>query len=355
MKQLLKLFIIIVSICFITSCNHNNTATAETTIMLDSTSNIQIVAPDSIRQTTIDSAMSNYINKNNRYLLDTISYTDITSQLENEAYELKKKLTKVLPKISLTTGKGKNKYTRNYYIVEGDIRMDDLELLEYCKKRLKQINLWEQKNNQKSNDAYNKLTVATNRNGTALIWTPGTIIKYYINRNSFTSQNGYNMAVNAMAVATKDWAKACNIKFQYLSKLDNQDIDLEEYPENLLFAVQEVNFPEEFAAQAFFPHDQKYKRMLLLNSIFFTTDFSRAGILRHEIGHILGFRHEHIWSKDKSCAGEDIIQQAMGAIQVTSYDPYSVMHYPCSLNLNNNKLPLTQFDVKGASLVYPFK
>ncbi|EJL64931.1 M57 family metalloprotease [Flavobacterium sp. CF136] len=349
MKQLIKLFVITLSAGCIISCKDNNKA--EKAIVLDSTSNIQVVAPDSIKQMTIDSAISNYMQKKDRYLLDTISYSNMTSQLENEAHQLKKKLIKVLPKISLTTGKGQNKLIRNYYIIEGDIRIDDYELKQYCYKRLNQKHV----PRQKSNNNYDKLTLASDRNGKASIWSPGTIIKYYINRNSFSTQVAYNMAVSAMADATKNWSNVCNIKFQYLPQLDNQDIDLEEYPEKLLFVVQQVNSSEPFAAQAFFPHDPKYNRMLLLNSIFFTTDFSRTGILRHEIGHILGFRHEHIWSKDRSCAGEDIIQKAMGAIKATIYDPYSVMHYPCGLNTNNNQLQLTPFDIKGALLVYPFK
>ena len=347
-KQLLRIFGIMLACC-IASCKDTKPIEAEKAIVLDSTSNIKIVAPDNIDQAKLESAILNYWEKNDNYILDTISYVNINSQLDYKAHQLQRKLIPILPKITLTTGKNENKITRNYYIIEGDIRMDDYQLLQYCYKRLNQKPEQLQESNKSG-----KLTVGTDLSGGASLWRPGTIIKYYVNRRSFSTKASYDMVITAMSNATKDWAKICNIKFQYLPQLDNRDIDLETYPENSLFVVQQVNVPEEFAAQAFFPHDPKYNRMLLLNSSFFTTHFSVIGILRHEIGHILGFRHEHIWLKDGSCPGEDIIIDAMGATQLTEYDPYSVMHYPCSLNENNTKLLLTQFDIKGASLVYPF-
>jgi len=72
------------------------------------------------------------------------------------------------------------------------------------------------------------------------------------------------------------------------------------------------------------------------------------------LGHILGARHEHIWSSDAACAGEKIVQDGLGAIPTTVYDPYSVMHYPCGPNQNNRNLELTQFDIQGIKNEYPF-
>ncbi len=59
-----------------------------------------------------------------------------------------------------------------------------------------------------------------------------------------------------------------------------------------------------FFASSFFPHDPRSARELLIDDTAFTTTSGGRdlqGILRHETGHTLGFRHEHIWI---DCTGE---------------------------------------------------
>lgn len=348
-KFTFKLLILILPI-FSVSCKQAEASEEENTIVLDSSNNIELTMPDSLNEKAITSSMKNYLEENDRYMLDTISYASINKlNLDKKARMLYKKLIEVLPKLSLTTGKGENKITRNYYIIEGDIRVDKDELLLYCYKRLRQSD--KSLEIRKST----KLTVATDLNGIASVWNPGTVLKYTVNRSSFATKDSYDTAVKSMALATKDWSKICNIKFLYVPQLDNQEIDLEEYPENYLFIVRQINSNEGFIAQAFFPHYPKYNRFVFLDPSFFTSDYDKVGVLRHELGHVLGWRHEHIWSEDSSCSGENVIEEFMGARQLTNYDPYSVMHYPCGLNANNKTLKLTPFDIEGASRVYPFK
>lgn len=323
------------------------------TITVDSVRNVELTIPDTVTDVNVEDAkasISDYFDNIDRFYLDTVATLSPTSiALKAKAQSLRQQLLKILPKISITTGIGENRFTRDYYIVEGDIKLDRDELLLYCKKRLQIIdtNIRERRDSR-------KLTVATDFNGQPSIWPRGSVIKYTIMRSSFSSKSAYDSVVNSMNEATNDWMKACNIKFQYLNNLDNQSVDVETFPEPIFFVVRQINANGAFIAQSFFPNDPVYERMLYIDNSFFTSSFSKKGVLRHELGHILGFRHEHIWSQDASCGGEEVIEQELGAKPVTNYDPYSVMHYPCGLNKDNRILNLTDFDRSGALKIYPF-
>ena len=73
-----------------------------------------------------------------------------------------------------------------------------------------------------------------------------------------------------------------------------------------------------------------------------------TGILRHELGHTLGFRHEHTRPEAGTCF-EDNNWRAL-----TTYDSASVMHYPQCNGTGDWTLTLTTRDAQGAASVYPF-
>lgn len=336
------------------SCKYesNNSNENMTSIEIDSNKYISMIYPDSIFsyeiKDMISNTMDNFANID-RFFIDTVSTLSPKSlALDGKARDLQKKLMLTLPKISLTNKQGDN-ITRNYYIIEGDIKLDRDELYYYCLKRLQKIDT-----NVIQKIESRKLTIVTDRNGNPSIWPAGITIKYTIMRSSFSSKALYDTVVVNMREATNDWMKVCNIKFQYLSSLDNSEIDLEDFPDQILFIVRQINADGDFIANAFFPADPQFKRLLLLDNSFFVSDFAKTGVLRHELGHVLGFRHEHIWSTDASCSGESIIEGELGARPINRYDPYSVMHYPCGINKNNHILMLTEFDKEGARKIYPF-
>jgi hypothetical protein len=79
-----------------------------------------------------------------------------------------------------------------------------------------------------------------------------------------------------------------------------------------------------------------------------TLRFNRVGVLRHELGHVLGFRHEHIRSEaPAACPGEPLF----GTTPLTEYDPRSVMHYFCG-NVGSDDLDITEVDREGARKLY---
>ena len=72
-----------------------------------------------------------------------------------------------------------------------------------------------------------------------------------------------------------------------------------------------------------------------------------TGVLRHELGHTIGFRHEHTRPESGTCF-EDNNWRAL-----TAYDSSSVMHYPQCNGTQNGDLVLTNLDKSGAHSLYP--
>lgn len=65
-------------------------------------------------------------------------------------------------------------------------------------------------------------------------------------------------------------------------------------------------------------------------------DVTTVGILKLELGHILGMRHEHVWADlprglNSSCYLDELTVEAADVTgrRLTEYDPASAMCYPC--------------------------
>jgi hypothetical protein len=71
-----------------------------------------------------------------------------------------------------------------------------------------------------------------------------------------------------------------------------------------------------------------------------------VGVFRHELGHVLGLRHEHTRPE----AGVCFENSAWRA--VSPYDQASVMHYPWCNGVTASDLSITPYDALGAALLY---
>jgi hypothetical protein len=150
----------------------------------------------------------------------------------------------------------------------------------------------------------------------------------------------------AMAAATASWQDVIGVRFEYKS---DQSASCDENNSNVTFNVREVPDDGIFAG-SFFPDYERAERQLKIRPSAYTTtaggrDFE--GILRHELGHALGFRHEHIWL-DPTCTGES----SDNARLVTSYDVNSIMHYPQCRPSESGGYRQTDTDYRGAAELY---
>jgi hypothetical protein len=221
------------------------------------------------------------------------------------------------------------------FIVDGDIRLaGEPELQDFYQKWLAQ--------EYASIAPGGSALTAKNVLGADVLWPISKRFDLtYCVSNSFGTRKADVVA--AMDRATRSWSGSVAVQFSYRP---DQDATCSNTNNNVVFDVRPVN--ESYFAASFFPDDPRPARELLItNAAFTTTDGGRdfEGILRHETGHILGFRHEHIWI---GCGGEGTAD----ARHVTSYDVNSVMHYPQCRPSRTGGYRQSQLDIVGAAMLY---
>ena len=222
-----------------------------------------------------------------------------------------------------------------YYVVEGDIRMTESELTAYLAASA-------------AGDEPTRRTpeLLVNLHGGRPDFYPvgdARKLTYVVDRSSFNTPARYTEAVQAMKAATDEWEAVCGdcgIDFNHLEKFDANPTSAKAN-----FTVRMLDAGGEFIAAAFFPHDPPARRTVDIDPSFYSTTFDKVGVLRHELGHVLGYRHEHIRGIP-GCFREDKQWQPL-----TPYDPHSVMHYFCG-GAGSLKLEISPTDRAGHHRLY---
>lgn len=238
------------------------------------------------------------------------------------------------------------------YVAEGDTLLDSDQLRIYAEVREQEV---------KARDAAKRADeagfgtapleepsrglVAGTKNGKIVRWKPGAPLTYRVARDTFGAEAQYRLVVDSMKAAIEAWERTCGVNFEHRSALDTRP---GAGPEGLLFVVRGFDAGGKFIASAFFPSDPPERRRVLIDPSYFTTSFDKVGVLRHELGHVLGFRHEHIRHEAPPvCPNEPLWDiKVLGA-----YDPTSVMHYFCG-GVGTNALKISALDRQGAQRVY---
>jgi hypothetical protein len=232
---------------------------------------------------------------------------------------------------------------KTFWYAEGDLALDEDELLFYAKQRENQRITFALGTSTNVGDQLISMKV----NGKIVRWAPGSTVKYCILKSTFDDQEFSGVVAN-MNAATRDWMQACGVKLQHVPALD--DSPATGVPQGVTFAVAKVDLPGGTIAQSFFPPDPRSRHFLFIDPVYFGSDltFDKVGVLRHELGHVLGYRHEHIRTEaPPACRGETVGE----VFELTNYDPRSVMHYFCG-GFGTSALAISTLDRQGSQRVY---
>jgi hypothetical protein len=213
------------------------------------------------------------------------------------------------------------------YIVNGDTPVID-------KKALKEF--WE------SLHADQSLIVNTS-GGADTKWSDTQKLNLtYCISNNFGSNK--TKVVNAMEQGTGAWESVANVNFTYNS---SQDANCTASNSSVTFDIRPVS-GQSYVARAFFPNNPRSSRNILIDSQAFGNlgVWTLKGVLTHELGHTLGFRHEHTRPEAGTCFEDNNWRP------LTTYDGSSVMHYPQCNGTQNGDLVITSKDAAGAASLY---
>ena len=241
------------------------------------------------------------------------------------------------------------------YVVDGDIRVvGDRDLHAYFEAAKAEV---DRELSGESVGTVSEPLLLFTVDGVDSKWAPADKLTLtYCVSSAFGSNTA--TVISTLDAAGRSWSDRVAVRFQYVetATCDNTT--------NVQFDV--VPFVSAtFNAASFFPYYPRSKRELFLSPSAFTDtaggrDF--VGILRHELGHALGFRHEHI-VLDPPCSAppnppEPIDDPATSTIEgyraLTEYDVGSVMHYPeCRPGgQDQTGYHVSEIDYKGAIGLY---
>jgi hypothetical protein len=232
-----------------------------------------------------------------------------------------------------------------FFVVEGDLLLDMEELALYALRRESPARAAEF--GEQDLGEGRKGLVAMVEDGLKVRWPDGAVLTYCVERETFGDAAGrYADIVARVRQAASDWQSICGVAFRHETAADAPGASRS----HCLFKVRLAPGGDgQFLAVAFFPNDAPSRRVLHVDPTFFNDHgFDKTGVLRHELGHVLGFRHEHIRSgAPPECPGES----TAGTLNLTLYDPKSVMHYFCG-GVGSRELRFSPEDIAGAQAFY---
>jgi hypothetical protein len=156
--------------------------------------------------------------------------------------------------------------------------------------------------------------------------------------------SNYAAVVNAMTAGAGLWEGATTkVNFTHVPSADTNCTTRNN---SVLFSVEPTNTAQ-YIARAFFPSSSDRSRNILVNAVSMQNSGSwePGDILGHELGHTLGFRHEHTRPEAGTCFEDNNWRP------LTPYDSVSIMHYP-QCNGGSSDLEFSTNDGNGVRALY---
>lgn len=262
----------------------------------------------------------------------------------DDAEEIARTAPNVVIHVASAVAKGGE---QRLHVVEGDLLLDDDELVAYAARNAPHPLI----PNAPLGDSG---LVGFETDGKAARWDEGTVLRYSVMRRSFLRESDYRLATRNLRRAASDWERVCGVRFEHVDGFDDhEDIarPAPDFREDLVFTARFQDQSGTLIAAAFFPTQPPPRRKVIFDSSYFREGlrFSRVGVLRHELGHVLGFRHEHIRSGAPAACPDDT--EDVTLFPFSDYDPRSVMHYFCG-GVGNPRLTFSAGDREGAQQLY---
>jgi hypothetical protein len=235
---------------------------------------------------------------------------------------------------------------RTFYVLESDLLLDEAQLEEYAGARDRGDSPVVVEADVDGGETHKLLGIS--RNGKMLRWRPGKVLSYYVARETFPDDAAYRTAREAVRSAAEAWMEVCGVNFEYLAEMDG---DPQARSERAVFSVKYIDVKGRFIAAAFFPGDPPERRVVIIDPSFYRPglSFDRTGVLRHELGHVIGLRHEHIRDQAPVACDDEPLWDVFPLTE--EYDPHSVMHYLCG-GAGQRDLEITELDRTGVVRLY---
>jgi len=225
------------------------------------------------------------------------------------------------------------------YLVEGDMELQNLEDVGDYYDKMSQVSTGTKSTMHLSNGNWDKWNDTDKLNLTFCV------------SDGFGDKK--DEVVTAMLEATGVWERYANVEFKYDS---SQDANATDGNSNVKFVVRRTTQAEEdnntsnAAASASLP-SYSNKKLRVYNSCYNYSYEQKVRTLTHELGHILGLMHEHIWTLQADGTYKQTSEFEWPSELITALDTASIMYYRNKTGYTGDGT-VSRLDVDGIQKVY---